>query len=138
MCTADSSPLRQMAAVELRKRTQKWWPQVDEPTQTSIKQTLLDFALAEEEQRVRHAVARVITSVAKVEVPAGKWNELLQYLYSSCQSAKVGHREVVLEVVLLCVDLIYCKRHSLNRSATTSSTLCSTWSRSCLRSISHT
>jgi hypothetical protein len=41
--------MRQMAAVELRKRSVKWWPKVDSAMQATVKQSLIDLALREPE-----------------------------------------------------------------------------------------
>lgn len=43
---------------------------------------------------VRHATARVISAVGKIELPSGSWNELFQFLYQCCQSPHAIQREV--------------------------------------------
>jgi hypothetical protein len=43
---------------------------------------------------VRNSIARVISVIAKTEVPAGRWNELLAFLYGCCQSQVAAQREV--------------------------------------------
>lgn len=43
---------------------------------------------------VRHAIAAVVSSIAKFEVPSGKWKELLDFLYSCCNHANGSFREV--------------------------------------------
>jgi hypothetical protein len=47
--------VRQMAAVELRKRAGKWWSQIDTQTTEAIKKQLVDFVLAEQEYVFRRA-----------------------------------------------------------------------------------
>ncbi|RUP44483.1 armadillo-type protein, partial [Jimgerdemannia flammicorona] len=86
--------VRQLASVELRKRISKWWPQLDASTQGTIRPKLLEIILQEQNDLVRHATARVISAVAKIDIPVGKWNDLMQFLYQCCNSANAGHREV--------------------------------------------
>ena len=40
--------VRQLAAVELRKRINKWWPEIQEANKTSIRSQLLQTVLNEE------------------------------------------------------------------------------------------
>ncbi|CAB4443681.1 unnamed protein product [Rhizophagus irregularis] len=98
--------VRQLAAVELRKRSIKWWSKIDVNTQTAIKNQLLEVILRESHELVRHATARVISSIAKIEIPAGTWNHLLQFLYQCCQSPNAGHREVGIFVLYTLFEVI--------------------------------
>ncbi|TPX62738.1 hypothetical protein SpCBS45565_g06960 [Spizellomyces sp. 'palustris'] len=90
--------LRQLAAVELRKQVRKqggnWWESLDELYRNQIKQRLLEIIVIEPSKPVRHSLARVISEVAKVELSKERWGELITFLYTCCQSATVGHREV--------------------------------------------
>lgn len=43
---------------------------------------------------VRHSTARVISSIARIDVPENKWPELLGFLNQACASATAIHREV--------------------------------------------
>ncbi|CAG8674754.1 3854_t:CDS:10, partial [Acaulospora morrowiae] len=54
---------------------------------------------------VRHATARVISAIGKIELPAGTWNELLQFLYQCCQSQIVGQREVGIFVIFSLLEV---------------------------------
>ena len=49
LVSASGNDVRQMAAVELRKRVAKWWTDVDASTQDSMKKGLLEYAMNEEE-----------------------------------------------------------------------------------------
>ncbi|CEJ00931.1 hypothetical protein RMCBS344292_14971 [Rhizopus microsporus] len=91
------SPLhqvRQLAAVELRKRISKRWHEVPEATQVAIRGQLLQIALSEQHEIVRHSTARVISSIARIDVPENKWPELLGFLNQACTSGTTIHREV--------------------------------------------
>ncbi|CAO3697035.1 unnamed protein product [Umbelopsis ramanniana] len=86
--------VRQLACVELRKRISKWWLEQDEATSTAIRAKLLEIVLHEQESLVLHAAARVVSAVARIDIPEGKWQELLQFLYQCCNSPNAAHREV--------------------------------------------
>ncbi|KAI8388178.1 armadillo-type protein [Radiomyces spectabilis] len=86
--------VRQLAAVELRKRISKWWQEVPEATQVAIRTQLLQIALNEQQELVRHSAARVISSIARIDVPENKWPDLLSFLNESCASPNAIHREV--------------------------------------------
>lgn len=49
MVSSPAWELRQMAAVELRKRSVKWWPQYDPQLQVEMKKKLLEFSFTEPE-----------------------------------------------------------------------------------------
>lgn len=86
--------VRQLAAVELRKRISKRWQEIPEAAQTAIRGQLLQIALNEEHEIVRHSTARVISSIARIDVPENKWPELLGFLNQACASTTAIHREV--------------------------------------------
>ncbi|KAI9363287.1 armadillo-type protein [Pilaira anomala] len=87
-------PVRQLAAVELRKRISKRWQEIPEPAQAIIRAKLLQIALNEQHEMVRHSTARVISSIARIDVPENKWPELLGFLNEACASHTAIHREV--------------------------------------------
>ncbi|KAI9485167.1 MAG: armadillo-type protein [Benjaminiella poitrasii] len=86
--------VRQLAAVELRKRISKKWQDIPDVTQAAIRGQLLQIALNEQHEIVRHSTARVISSIARIDVPENKWPELLGFLNQACNSPTVIHREV--------------------------------------------
>ncbi|KAL9542102.1 hypothetical protein MBANPS3_008780 [Mucor bainieri] len=87
-------PVRQLAAVELRKRISKKWQEIPDEAQVEIRAQLLQMALNEQHEIVRHSTARVISSIARIDVPENKWPELLGFLNQACASATAIHREV--------------------------------------------
>ncbi|KAI7902067.1 armadillo-type protein [Cokeromyces recurvatus] len=86
--------VRQLAAVELRKRISKKWQDLPDGTQAAIRGQLLQIALNEQHEIVRHSTARVISSIARIDIPENKWPELLGFLNQACNSPTVIHREV--------------------------------------------
>ncbi|EAU90542.2 importin beta-4 subunit [Coprinopsis cinerea okayama7 len=98
LATSPQEPVRQLAAVELRKRVSQnsgnLWTQLDQSIREQIKQDLPKLILEEKNKLARHSAARVIAAIASIEVPAGTWSNLLPLLESACQSSEAGHREV--------------------------------------------
>ncbi|CAO3652130.1 unnamed protein product [Cunninghamella blakesleeana] len=86
--------VRQLAAVELRKRISKWWLEVPEDSKVTLRAQLLQLALNEQQELVRHSVARVVSSIARVDMPENKWPDLLTFLNEACASGNAVHREV--------------------------------------------
>ncbi|KAI7878296.1 ARM repeat-containing protein [Lichtheimia hyalospora FSU 10163] len=86
--------VRQLAGVELRKRINKWWPEIPDANKIAIRSQLLQIALNDEKELVRHSTARVIASIANIDVPKELWPELLTFLHQACTSTNAAHREV--------------------------------------------
>ena len=108
---AGSSPspqVRQLAAVIARRKGAKHWVAKDlsDEERTQIKAILLHMLIAEPEHLVRRSVADLISTIAKIAVPHGQWNELLQFLFECSQSENPGHREVALVVFMSLTDSI--------------------------------
>ncbi|KAI8973597.1 armadillo-type protein [Mycotypha africana] len=98
--------VRQLAAVELRKRITKWWSQIQESVKVNIRGSLLNIALSEEKEAVRHSIAQVISSVASIDMPEEKWPALLGFLYEACSSQNPSHREVGIYCLYTLFDVI--------------------------------
>ncbi|KAJ1344113.1 hypothetical protein BSLG_001253 [Batrachochytrium salamandrivorans] len=91
-----SIPVRQLAAVELRKLIEKndgkSWLQLSESVQHEIKAGILSTTINQEKVRVvyctlvRHALARVISEIAKIEITNHRWFELIDALNNLCSS----------------------------------------------------
>ncbi|KAF9362300.1 hypothetical protein BGX34_006440 [Mortierella sp. NVP85] len=91
--------IRQLAAVELRKQIPGWWQKMGEDVRTNVKAKLLEIILSEQEALPRHATARAIATVGRLEIPSNAWNELPVFLFQCCSSPNVGHREVGIYVI---------------------------------------
>ncbi len=68
--------------------------------QNSVKAGLLEALSAEPVTSVRRAVSIVVATIARTDVPAGEWPQLLPWLHHCTQSTSEAHRETAL--VLLC------------------------------------
>ncbi|KAJ2848899.1 hypothetical protein GGI22_005642, partial [Coemansia erecta] len=61
--------VRQLAAVELRKRIAKFWDELDDSVKQQMREAVLKAIIDEISDPVRHSMARVISSIAKVDIP---------------------------------------------------------------------
>ncbi|KZS99884.1 ARM repeat-containing protein [Laetiporus sulphureus 93-53] len=98
IASSPDQAVRQLAAVELRKRVLKDsggnWIQLSPEDRAQIKAKLPELILSDPSNLVRHSSARVIAAIASVELPLGTWPELLPFLQQICSSPNVAHREV--------------------------------------------
>ncbi|KAJ2317705.1 hypothetical protein GGI00_006729, partial [Coemansia sp. RSA 2681] len=86
--------IRQLAAVELRKRIAAFWEEIDGGTQQQMREAILKAIIDETNDLTRHGLARVISTIAKSDIPNKKWGDLIQFLYKCCQSTTAAHREI--------------------------------------------
>ncbi|KAK9463601.1 armadillo-type protein [Lipomyces oligophaga] len=89
-----SPQLRQLAAIEVRKLIISHWDNLDTNLQAQIKNSLFQSTLQESVQIVRHASSRVISEIAKNDLPERKWDELPAFVHKACLSSSVIEREV--------------------------------------------
>ncbi|QRW00314.1 importin subunit beta-4 [Ceratobasidium sp. AG-Ba] len=110
-----SSPdqnIRQLAAVELRKRVNQHqgqlWVNVPQNLRAAIKERITQIILAEPASIVRHTIARVIAAIAQYELQGGTqqvtWRELIPWVEGSCVSTIAAHREVGVYVLYTILD----------------------------------
>jgi hypothetical protein len=64
---------------------------------------LINFPSSE---AVRHSIARVISSVASIDMPDNKWPALLEFLHQSCASQNPAHRETGLYCLYTLFEVI--------------------------------
>ena len=93
---SQNTAVRQLAAVEARKLTPKMWNDSFAP---QIRGTILDSTLAEQDPKTRHASARLISAIAKVDMKDGKWPELTYFCQHASTSQRASDREVGLFVI---------------------------------------
>ncbi|KAK0518755.1 hypothetical protein OC835_007746, partial [Tilletia horrida] len=95
----SSSPdlaVRQLASVELRKlvaKKSKFWTKQTEDVRTGIKAKLLQLVSEEKSTPVRNGIARVVSAIARIELPHNTWPELLPFLFSAADSPDAAHRQ---------------------------------------------
>lgn len=110
IAASQEEAVRQLAAVELRKRVSQksgeLWITVPQHERTEIKQSLPQIALAEPSKLVRHAEARVISAIAAIEIPLNQWNDLLPFVSQCCLSQQVQQRELGIFILFTVLETI--------------------------------
>ncbi|KAK0189123.1 armadillo-type protein [Armillaria mellea] len=105
IANSEEQAIRQLAAVELRKRIDydsgKLWMSVLQTERDQLKANFPELILKEQSTLVRHSAARVLAAISSIEVPAGTWPQLLPFLHQACISPVVAHREVGFQTHLL-------------------------------------
>ena len=100
-------PLRQLAAIEARKLAAKHWSSLPPNEKTTRRNQLLQAALNEPVPLTRHAVARLIASVAPLDFADGDWHDLPHYLLQAATSPTPGHREVAIYILFTLIEGIF-------------------------------
>lgn len=90
----DSSSLRQLAAVEARPLVAKHWTKIPGNQRPHVRSQLLQATLAEGDAKVRHAAARLISAIAKIDLNDGEWADLPSFLQKAATSNKKEERIV--------------------------------------------
>jgi len=94
--TSHNVAVRQLAAVEARKLLKDHWSEDFAP---QIRATLLPSTLAETDAKTRHASARLISAIGKLDMQHGKWPELAFFCQQASTSSRASDREVGLFVI---------------------------------------
>ncbi|KIM83108.1 hypothetical protein PILCRDRAFT_450443 [Piloderma croceum F 1598] len=110
LASSPDSAVRQLAAVEMRKRVAQnsgdFWTQLPQDGREQIKAKLPELILVEPHNLVRHSAARVIAAIATIELPIGTWSQLLPFLHQTCISPQVTHREVGIYILFTVLENI--------------------------------
>ncbi|XP_076111369.1 importin-4-like isoform X2 [Mytilus galloprovincialis] len=87
--------VRQYAAVLIRRKIQKsrHWHAQSVEIQQNIRENILQILLQESEKNVRNAIAQVVATVAKHDLPKNQWPQLFQFLTAYTKSQNPGDRE---------------------------------------------
>jgi importin-4 len=80
--------------VEALKLVPKHWNDLPDEQKEEIREQLIKTTLSEEATLVRHSVARVVSTIAKIDLEDGEWADLPGLLAKAATSPQVRHREV--------------------------------------------
>ncbi|KAG8884617.1 hypothetical protein FRB98_002297 [Tulasnella sp. 332] len=110
LATSPEQNVRQLSAVELRKRISqgegKLWSGVPEDVRRTIKTKVFENIMSEQASIVRHSMARVISSIANIELPLDTWPDLLPFLQQATSSPTATHREVGIFVLFSVLEAV--------------------------------
>ncbi|BEJ16224.1 hypothetical protein CspHIS471_0508290 [Cutaneotrichosporon sp. HIS471] len=110
--SSQNQAIRQLAAVELRKRVNtgngKLWSACPEPVRGQLKANILARLTQEPTRIVRHALAQTVAAIAENElsVQPPQWPDLVPGLYQAVQSADQLHRETGIFVLFALLDTV--------------------------------
>ncbi|KAH8997891.1 ARM repeat-containing protein [Lactarius hatsudake] len=104
IANSQEIPVRQLAAIEMRKRVSansgSLWLEVPQVNREQLKSQLPEVVLHESNALVRHSTARGI------EIPVGGWPRLLPFLHETATSSQVAHREVGIYILYTVLETI--------------------------------
>jgi len=124
LTSSSNAQVRQYAALLLRRKflKAKQWNVVPSDSSNSIRESLLELIVREQDKLVLKSLAQLIATLAKHDLPHNRWPTLFKFLNESIHGNSAGQREVG-ALVLSCVASV-CQSH-LKRHMTSLLTLCS-------------
>ncbi|KAG8987211.1 hypothetical protein FRB90_003546, partial [Tulasnella sp. 427] len=110
IATSPNQSVRQLAAVELRKRVSqsegKLWRSLSLEIRQQVKSKILETILQEQVAIVRHSTARVIAAIASWEMVQNAWPELMGFVTQATGSPTAAHREVGIYVMYSVLETV--------------------------------
>ncbi|KIO24659.1 hypothetical protein M407DRAFT_8850 [Tulasnella calospora MUT 4182] len=110
IATSPEQNIRQLAAVELRKRIAqgdgKLWRALDANIRQQVKTKIVETILAEQVAIVRHSTSRVIAAIASWDLAANAWPELMPFLQQATSSPTAAHREVGIYIMYSVLETV--------------------------------
>ena len=107
LVTSPELAVRQLAAVELRKKlakSTKVWMRQSADVREGIKARLLEAIGAEQSSLLRSGMARVIAEIARKELPHGAWPALLPWLYEAAEAPSAFQRHTAVLVLFIVLE----------------------------------
>jgi hypothetical protein len=102
----DDPNLRQLAAVEARSLVSKLWLTIPGEQKAHAREQLLRATLGEDAALVRHACARVISAIAKIDLQDGEWADLPDFLLQAAMSLKKEERAVGIYILFTILETL--------------------------------
>ena len=90
----DSTELKQLAATQARPLVSKQWTKIADGQRKSARTQLFQATMAEQNSLARHGAARLVSTIAKIDLEDGEWSELPGLLQSAATSSNAGERAV--------------------------------------------
>lgn len=90
----DSPELKQLAATQARPLVPKQWTKTPEAQRQSARSQLFQATMSESHSLARHAAARLISAIAKVDLEDGEWADLPGLLQQAATSSNAAERAV--------------------------------------------
>ncbi|KAJ5081821.1 hypothetical protein NUU61_010085 [Penicillium alfredii] len=107
IATGHEDPnLRQLAAVEARSNVSKHWLKIAADQKPQIREQLLRSTMGEGSSLVRHSVARIISSVAKIDLEDGEWADLPSILLQAASGGNQDERAVSIYILFTILETL--------------------------------
>lgn len=100
--TSSNEGVKKLAAVEAKKLVPKYWDEIDDTIQQSIRDSILPFALSYPKEDIRHSTSRLIADIAYQDITNEQWPTLLQSLVSASTDPNQQTRESA-SFILYCI-----------------------------------
>ncbi|PWW80745.1 ARM repeat-containing protein [Tuber magnatum] len=109
--THPNPQIRQLAAVEARSLVPKFWvargdgpSQIPAELKLQLRESILQSTIEEANSLVKHSSARVISSMAKIDLPVGEWTDLPGFLVRAASSDRAENREVGVYILFTLIE----------------------------------
>ncbi|KAG4300916.1 hypothetical protein PCK1_002993 [Pneumocystis canis] len=106
MQTSENPEIRQLAAVEARKLISPFWNKLDKSLKPQIRKSLLQSIVLEPLFIVRRSFARVISSIAKIDLLTEEWQDLPVFIYQASTSQNFLDREIGLYILYVLFEIM--------------------------------
>ena len=100
--TSQNDGVKKLSAVEARKLVSKYWDELDDSIQQSIRDSILPFAFTYPKQDIRHSTSRLIADIAYIDIENNQWSNLLNSLVSAATDSNKQTRETA-TFILYCI-----------------------------------
>ncbi|KAG4304273.1 hypothetical protein PORY_002248 [Pneumocystis oryctolagi] len=106
MQLSENPQIRQLAAIEARKLILPFWNELDKSLKSQIRKSLLQSIVSEPVSIVRHSSARVISSIAKIDLPIEEWQDLPVFIYQASTSQNYMDREIGVYILYVLFEIM--------------------------------
>lgn len=105
--TSQQPQIRQYAAVLIRRkiRKTKQWAGLEDGLKNSIKGSILQLLVQEQEKSTRSAIAQIVAVIARHETPSNGWPALFEFIVSFIKDADPTKRETGMFVLSIVTSL---------------------------------
>ncbi|KAK4147272.1 armadillo-type protein [Dichotomopilus funicola] len=94
VATHQDVNVRQQAAVQGARLVVKHWEKIPKEQKAAVRQHVVQATMNEQTPRARHANARLVASVAAIDLEDGEWPDLIPALFNLSTNSDVNQREV--------------------------------------------
>eukprot|EP01094_Clydonella_sp_ATCC50884_P021161 TRINITY_DN4587_c0_g1_i1.p1 TRINITY_DN4587_c0_g1~~TRINITY_DN4587_c0_g1_i1.p1 ORF type:complete len:1096 (-),score=349.00 TRINITY_DN4587_c0_g1_i1:1021-4242(-) len=92
---AGDPDIQRMGAVLLRMKIVGHWGRLDEGARSEYKNLMVEMLSSSDiRMDLRSALADVTAVIARIEVPEGKWDEVLDFMFQCTQVESADHRQM--------------------------------------------